>query len=176
MTPKPMIIGKILWFNTRGICYSVWGNTPVFTRGQFFGLRVLSLPAPVRVCLSVCQSLACPHDNSGPVQARITKFEPKMQNTLVKVPFVLWSHRPWISMKNLTWNSNLPNFKLVRTITHHPFKLRSLNLDQKCKIHWLRSLLFWEAIDVDLQSQILLKKANFQVSPLLEIHNHHITH
>ena len=43
----------------------------------------------VSVCLSVCQSLACPGDNSGPVQARITKFGPKMQKTLVKVPIVL---------------------------------------------------------------------------------------
>ena len=43
----------------------------------------------VCVCQSVCQSLACPHDNSGPVQARITKFGPKMQKTLVMVPIVL---------------------------------------------------------------------------------------
>ena len=41
------------------------------------------------VCPSVCQSLACPRDNSGPVQARIAKFGPKMQKTLVKVPIVL---------------------------------------------------------------------------------------
>ena len=44
-----------------------------------------------------------------------------------------------------------------------------------CKIAWLRSLLFWVAIDLDFQSQIWLKKSNFLVSPLLEIHNHHIT-
>ena len=37
------------------------------------------------VCVSVCvcQSWACPHDNSSLIQARITKFRPKMQNTLV---------------------------------------------------------------------------------------------
>ena len=44
-----------------------------------------------------------------------------------------------------------------------------------CKIAWLRSLLFWVAIDLDLQGQIWLKKSNFLVSSLLEIHNHHIT-
>ena len=59
-----------------------------------FGLRVLSLPASVcvcvSVCLSVCQSLACPRDNSGPVQARIAKFGPKMQKTLVNVPIVFF--------------------------------------------------------------------------------------
>ena len=45
------------------------------------------------VRVSVYQSLAWPRDNSGPVQARITKFELKVQNTLVKVPIVLggWS-------------------------------------------------------------------------------------
>ena len=71
-----------------------------------FGLRVLSLPASVcvcvSVCLSVCQSLACPDDNSRPVQARIVKFGPKMQKTLVKVPIVLGSNWPWPSRSNLT--------------------------------------------------------------------------
>ena len=64
-----------------------------------FALRVLSLPASVCVCVCVsvclsvcppvCQSLACPRGNPGPVQARIAKFGPKMQKTLVKVPIVL---------------------------------------------------------------------------------------
>ena len=51
-----------------------------------FGLRVLSLP--VSVC--VYQSLACPHDNSSPVQARITTFGPEKQNTLFKNPIVFF--------------------------------------------------------------------------------------
>ena len=46
-----------------------------------FGLRVLSLAASVGLC--VCQSRACPHDNSSLIQARITKFGPEIQNTLV---------------------------------------------------------------------------------------------
>ena len=54
-----------------------------------FGLQVLSLPASVCVCVSVCQSLACPRDNSRAVQARIAKFGLKMQKTLVKFPIVL---------------------------------------------------------------------------------------
>ena len=33
--------------------------------------------------------------------------------------------------------------KFVRAITHNPIKLGSPNLDQRCKIPWLRSLLFW---------------------------------
>ena len=78
-----------------------------------FGLRVLSLPASVCVC--VCPSV-----------------------------------HPYV------------NHLLVRTITRDPFKLGSPNLDQRCKYH-------------DFQSQIWLKKSNFLVSSLLEIHNHHIT-
>ena len=45
-----------------------------------FGLRVLSLPASVCVCmcLSVRQSRACLRNYSWPVSARITKFGPQM--------------------------------------------------------------------------------------------------
>ena len=48
------------------------------------------------------------------------------------------------------------NHKLVRAIIHQPFKLGSLNLDQRCKRSWLRALLFSGAIDLDLQGQIKL--------------------
>ena len=67
-----------------------------------FGLRVLSSPLSVylSVCLCVYQSLACPHDNSSAVQARITKFE------------------------------------------------------NRCKKPWLRCLLFWGVINLELQGQI----------------------
>ena len=71
-----------------------------------FGLRVLSLP--VSVC--VYQSRACPHDNSSPVQARITKFGPEKQNTLVKIPNVLGGKWPWPWRSNLTSNSKLTPF------------------------------------------------------------------
>ena len=62
------------------------------------------------VCPSVCQSLACPRDNSGPVQARIAKFGPKMQKTLVKVPLVLGGNWPWPSRSNLTSKSEFTPF------------------------------------------------------------------
>ena len=35
------------------------------------------------------------------------------------------------------------NHELVRSITHHPVKLGSPNLDQRCKTPWFGSLLFW---------------------------------
>ena len=43
---------------------------------------------------------------------------------------------------------------LVRAITCHAFKLESPNLDHKSKTPWLRSLLFWGVIDLELQGQI----------------------
>ena len=64
----------------------------------------------VHVSVCVYQSLACPHDNSGPVQARITKFGLKLQNTLVKVPIVFGSNQPWPSRSNLTLNSKFIPF------------------------------------------------------------------
>ena len=79
-----------------------------------FGLRVLSSPASVGLCVRVCvcvwQSRACPRDNSSPIQARITKFGPEMQNTLVWVLIVFGDDRPWSSRSNLTWKSNFTSF------------------------------------------------------------------
>ena len=56
-----------------------------------FGLRVLLLPASVRVC----QPWACPHHNSSLIQAKITKCGPQVQNTFVTIPIVLGSDRLW---------------------------------------------------------------------------------
>ena len=75
-----------------------------------FGLRVLSSPVSVGLCVCVYQSRACTHDNSSPIQARITKFGPEMQNTLVWVPIVFGDDRPWSSRSNLTWKSNFAPF------------------------------------------------------------------
>ena len=44
----------------------------------------------------------------------------------------------------------LPHFELVHTITHQPFKLESPNLDQKCILALLRSLLILDLIGFDL--------------------------
>ena len=75
-----------------------------------FGLRVLSSPASVGLCVCVYQSRACLDDNSSPIQARIAKFGPEMQNTLVWVPIVLGDDRPRSSRSNLTWKSNFTPF------------------------------------------------------------------
>ena len=76
------------------------------------GLRVLSLPASVCLCVRVCvyQLRACLPDNSPLGQAKITKFRTKVQKTLVKVPVVLGDDRPGPSRSNLTWKPNFTSF------------------------------------------------------------------
>ena len=64
----------------------------------------------LRVCVCVRQSWACPSDNSSTVQARIIKFGPEKQNTLVKIPIVFWGNLPWPSRSNFTSNSKLTPF------------------------------------------------------------------
>ena len=58
----------------------------------------------------------------------------------------------------------LPHFELVRMIAFHTFQLESPNLDQKCILVRLRSLLIWGLID--LQGQINLK---VQLYPILSL-------
>ena len=50
----------------------------------------------VITCVSVCV-YEYNHDNSSPIQARITKFGPEVQNPLVKVPF--WGECDWPWLK-----------------------------------------------------------------------------
>ena len=84
----------------------------LFTRGQFWpsGIVIACVCGSVCPCVCVYQSWACPHDNSSSIQARITKFGPEMQNTLVLVPIVFGDGRPWSSRSNLTWKSNFTSF------------------------------------------------------------------
>ena len=93
-----------------------------FTRGQFWPSGIVIACVCVSVCVSVCvyQSLACPHDNSSVVHARITKFGWETQHTLVKMPIILGGDRPWPSRSNLTWKSNFTSF---RTCPHDNFSL-----------------------------------------------------
>ena len=44
---------------------------------------------------------AYPDHNSSPIQVRITKFGPEVQNSLVKVPIILGGNWPWPSRSNL---------------------------------------------------------------------------
>ena len=52
----------------------------------------------------------CPHHNPSLIQARITKFGPEVQNTLVKIPIVLGGNWPWPSRSSWTPNSKFTPF------------------------------------------------------------------
>ena len=54
--------------------------------------------------------------------------------------------------------------ELVCTTTHHPFKLGSSNMDQRCKTPWLRSLLFARATVFGLQGVRKPKDPNFMIA------------
>ena len=75
-----------------------------FTRGQFWpsGIAVVWVCVSVYVSVCVCQKRVCPSDNSSTIQARITIVGPEIQNTLVKIPIISRSIRPWPSGTNLT--------------------------------------------------------------------------
>ena len=81
--------------------YITNAKSEFFTQGQVWPSGIVVACVCVSVSL-VCLSLACPRDNLRPIQSRITKFGPKVQNTLVKVPIILWTDQTWPSRLNKT--------------------------------------------------------------------------
>ena len=65
-------------------------------------------------------------------------------------PVLAFGYCRWLRLSVCVCGKHL----LVRAITCHAFKLESPNLDHKSKTPWLRSLLFWGVIDLELQGQI----------------------
>ena len=127
-----------------------WTNVDLLPEASF-GLRVLSLPASVR--LSVSPS--------------VTEFV----RAITHQPFKLGSpnldqrcKRPWL--RSLLFcgtiardlqgqielqSQNFPHFELVHAITHHQLKLQFPNLEQKCILTLFRSLPTLGLIEIDLQ-------------------------
>ena len=119
----------------------------LFTRGQLWPSGIVVACVCLCVRPSVCQPLACPRDNSSPVQVR-----------------VLGGDWPWSSRSNLTLKSKFTPFELVRGKTHHSFKLGAPNLDQRYKIPCLRFLFFGGLIErersnlTDFQNPVYLRR------------------
>ena len=65
-------------------------------------------------------------------------------------PVLAFGYCRWLRLSVCVCGKHL----LVRAITCHAFKLESPNLDPKSKTPWLRSLLFFGVIDLELQGQI----------------------
>ena len=144
----------------------------IFTQGQFWPMAIVFACPCLCVCISVCPNMcqqSCLHDISSPVQARITKFGSGVEKTLINFPNVEWL----TLISNVKFNLkskftsfwaclHLSHFQFACTVTHQAFKQGSANLDQRCKIPLLRSLL-WVGVgvgvgvrvfDLDLQGKI----------------------
>ena len=128
MSFKPQMWQSALFWCPKSLPLKTWTLHIIFTRGQFWpsGIVIACVCVCVRVCVSqsVCQSLACPRDNSGPVQARVATFGPKMQKTLVKVPIVLGGNWPWPSRSNLTSKSEFTHFWAYPDHKSSPIQVR----------------------------------------------------
>ena len=86
-------------------CKIPWLRSLLFFWGLFFffwGGGWLTLRSNFRSNLTskskVTPFWACRYDNSSPVQARITKFGPKVQNTFVKIPVDFGIDWSWSSI------------------------------------------------------------------------------
>ena len=117
-----------------------------------FGLRVLSLPA-LSVC--VCVRPCVYHElvrtiTHHPVQLGSPNLDHRCKIPWLRSLLFLGVIDPDIQGQIELQSQNLPHFELVRAITHHPFELGPPNLDQRCKIPLLRSLLFWGLIERDM--------------------------
>ena len=122
-----------------------------------FGLRVLSLPASVCLCVhpSVCmcgKQLLVRAITHHPFKVESPNLDYRYKRPLLR-SLLFWGLIDLDLQGQIQLQSqNLPHFELVCAITHHPFKLGPPNLDQMCKILWLRSILFWGLIELDMSN------------------------
>ena len=137
-----------------------------------FGLWVLSLPLSVHPSI---RHQVCPRKNPSPVQARTITFGPKMQNTLVKVPIVLGGNQPWHSRSNLRSKSKFTPFWACPHYNSSPNQAKITKFGPEVQNTFVKIPIVLGGNWPRVQGQIWLKKPNFLASPLLEIHNHHIT-
>ena len=120
---------QLFAFQQEGVDWAIdFYPRPVLAFGYCRCLRVCVC---VCVCLCVRQSWACPSDNSSTVQARITKFGPEKQNTLVKIPIVFLGNGLWPSRSNLTSNSKLTPFWVCPNHYSPPILVRISKLGQE---------------------------------------------
>ena len=166
------IFSTQLWHNIILITDLVWAVSLFWL---MFSTHYYFYPRPVlafRYCrclrLCVCESVClCVHVclyQSGLVRT-ITHHSFRLESP----NFIQRCKRPWLrcllifGMINLDLQGEielksqiLPHFQLVRPITHPPFKIKSPNLDQKCILAQLRSLLILDLIGLSILKPIFL--------------------
>ena len=129
----------------------------IFTWGQFWPPGIVV--APVRPSV---HHQVCPCDNSSPVQAKITKFGPKMQNTLVKVPIILGGNQPWPSRSNLRSKSKFTPFWACPHHKASPIQARITKFGPEVQITLVKIPIVlggnwpWPSRSIWLKSQIFL--------------------
>ena len=102
----------------------VSGKLYVILPEASLGLRVMSLPASVCMCFRLCPfKLGSPNLDH--------RLRPVVFSGVIDLDL----------QGQICQSQNLPHFELVRVITP--------NLDQRCKVLWLRSLLFWGLIELN---------------------------
>ena len=118
-----------------------------------FGLRVLSSPASVGMCVRVCVCIN--HELVRLITHRSFKLGSPNLDQRCKTSW--FRSLLFLGMIDLDLQGQikfesqiLPHFELVRIITHQPFKLESRNLDWKCILALLRSMLILDLIGFDL--------------------------
>ena len=124
------------------LCAIVKIMCKVFTQGQFWpsGIVVACVClCAVWLCVCVCINHLLVHA----ITWDLFKLGSTNLDHRCKIPWL--RSRLFLQAIDLDFqghiqlqNKKIPHFELVRTVTRHPFKLGSLNLDQRCKIPLLK--------------------------------------
>ena len=118
-----------------------------------FGLRVLSLPVSVCVCVFVCGNhkffCVITHHPFKLGKANLDQIE--VQNKLVKIPIVLWDIWPWPLRLNWTPKSKFTQFWACPCHNSPPIEVTISKFIQKCILALFRSLPISDLIEIDLQ-------------------------
>ena len=103
----------------RQIAQLGWNQNTNFLPEASIGLRVLSSPGFVCVCVSV--NFFCLRDNSSHVPARIIKFGPKNSTNFAKGPYCFWG---WLTLTFQVKFNVLSKFCLFASLLHFEIFVR----------------------------------------------------
>ena len=127
-------------------------TTVVLLPEASFGLRVLSLPASVCVCVRPCVNhelvRAITHH---PFQLGSPNVDQRCKRSWLRSLLFCGRIDRDIQGQIELQSQNLPHFELVHAITHHQLKLQFPYLEQKCILTLFRSLPILGLIEIDLQ-------------------------